>query len=117
MLGIVVAAEEPATEEKRVNLVIESAKAKAQLKDLEDKILQLLSSSTGHGGHGTVLYCTSSKRPPQHGNMMKHDLPNLRARFVMVYECLYTGPLHINSVMGTPGCLYCTTFCYSFGYL
>ena len=48
MLGIVVAAEEPATEEKRVNLVIESAKAKAQLKDLEDKILQLLSSSTGH---------------------------------------------------------------------
>lgn len=47
MLGIVVAAEEPATEEKRVNLVIESAKAKAQLKDLEDKILQLLSSSTG----------------------------------------------------------------------
>ena len=49
MLGIVVAAEEPATEEKRVNLVIESAKAKAQLKDLEYKILQLLSSSTGAG--------------------------------------------------------------------
>ena len=48
MLGIVVAAEEPATEEKRVNLVIESAKAKSQLKDLEDKILQLLSSSTGN---------------------------------------------------------------------
>merc|ERR1719393_953207 len=48
MLGIVVAAEEPATEEKRVNLVIESAKAKAQLKDLEDKILALLSSSTGN---------------------------------------------------------------------
>jgi dynein heavy chain len=48
MLGIVVACEEPATEEKRVNLVIESAKAKAQLKDLEDKILALLSSSTGN---------------------------------------------------------------------
>eukprot|EP00931_Biecheleriopsis_adriatica_P052316 TRINITY_DN3041_c0_g1_i3.p1 TRINITY_DN3041_c0_g1~~TRINITY_DN3041_c0_g1_i3.p1 ORF type:complete len:5045 (+),score=1273.98 TRINITY_DN3041_c0_g1_i3:2025-15137(+) len=48
MLGIVVAAEEPATEEKRVNLVIESAKAKAQLKELEDKILALLSSSTGN---------------------------------------------------------------------
>merc|ERR1719428_1856682 len=48
MLGIVVAAEEPATEEKRVNLVLESAKAKAQLKDLEDKILALLSSSTGN---------------------------------------------------------------------
>merc|ERR1719487_199719 len=48
MLGIVVAAEEPETEQKRVNLVIESAKAKAQLKDLEDKILALLSSSTGN---------------------------------------------------------------------
>merc|ERR1719271_86981 len=48
MLGIAVAKEEPATEEKRVNLVIESAKAKAQLKDLEDKILALLSSSTGN---------------------------------------------------------------------
>jgi len=48
MLGIVVAAEEPATEEKRVNLVIESAKAKASLKKEEDKILALLSSSTGN---------------------------------------------------------------------
>eukprot|EP00930_Biecheleria_cincta_P008307 TRINITY_DN10972_c0_g1_i1.p1 TRINITY_DN10972_c0_g1~~TRINITY_DN10972_c0_g1_i1.p1 ORF type:complete len:3080 (-),score=708.03 TRINITY_DN10972_c0_g1_i1:231-8642(-) len=48
MLGIVVAAEEPATEEKRVNLVLESARAKAQLKELEDKILALLSSSTGN---------------------------------------------------------------------
>merc|ERR1740138_1544350 len=45
---MVVAAEEPLTEEKRVNLVVESARAKAQLKDLEDKILALLSSSTGN---------------------------------------------------------------------
>ena len=68
MLGIVVAAEEPATEEKRVNLVIESAKAKAQLKDLEDKILQLLSSSTGAGHifyniyiymHSIGIYCNT----------------------------------------------------------
>eukprot|EP00442_Polarella_glacialis_P024664 CAMPEP_0115137118 /NCGR_PEP_ID=MMETSP0227-20121206/56805_1 /TAXON_ID=89957 /ORGANISM="Polarella glacialis, Strain CCMP 1383" /LENGTH=5027 /DNA_ID=CAMNT_0002544335 /DNA_START=143 /DNA_END=15226 /DNA_ORIENTATION=+ len=48
MLGICVAAEEPATEEKRLNLVIESATAKAKLKELEDKILALLSSSTGN---------------------------------------------------------------------
>merc|ERR1711881_632830 len=48
MLGIVVAAEEPETEQKRVNLVLDSAKAKAQLKELEDKILALLSSSTGN---------------------------------------------------------------------
>jgi len=48
MLGIVVAAEEPETEQKRINLVVESARAKSQLKDLEDKILALLSSSTGN---------------------------------------------------------------------
>merc|ERR1719487_2709788 len=48
MLGIIVAKEEPATEEKRVSLVVESAKAKAQLKELEDKILYLLSTSTGN---------------------------------------------------------------------
>merc|ERR1719352_305080 len=45
MLGICVAKEEPATEEKRVSLVVESARAKAQLKDCEDKILALLSAS------------------------------------------------------------------------
>jgi dynein heavy chain len=48
MLGTVVAQEEPETEAKRVALVLESAKAKAQLKELEDKILALLSSSTGN---------------------------------------------------------------------
>eukprot|EP00927_Polykrikos_kofoidii_P031997 TRINITY_DN2738_c0_g1_i1.p1 TRINITY_DN2738_c0_g1~~TRINITY_DN2738_c0_g1_i1.p1 ORF type:complete len:3358 (+),score=626.85 TRINITY_DN2738_c0_g1_i1:1049-10075(+) len=48
MLGTVVAEEEPETEAKRVALVVDSAKAKAQLKDLEDKILALLSSSTGN---------------------------------------------------------------------
>merc|ERR1712061_617814 len=48
MLGIVVAAEEPVTEEKRLSLVVESAKAKAQLKDLEDKVLALLSSATSN---------------------------------------------------------------------
>jgi len=47
MLGIVVAAEEPETEQKRVNLVLDSARAKAQLKELEDKILALLSSASG----------------------------------------------------------------------
>merc|ERR1719191_545980 len=48
MLGILVAKEEPEVEEKRVNLVIESARAKAQLKEIEDKILALLSGSTGN---------------------------------------------------------------------
>jgi len=48
VLGISVAKEEPEIEEKRVNLVIESAQAKATLKAIEDKILALLSASTGN---------------------------------------------------------------------
>jgi len=43
-----VSKEEPEVEKKRVNLVIESAASKAQLKEIEDKILELLSNSTGN---------------------------------------------------------------------
>merc|ERR1719158_1794357 len=48
MLGVLVAKEEPEVEKKRVNLVIESAASKAQLKEIEDKILELLSESSGN---------------------------------------------------------------------
>merc|ERR1719450_227890 len=48
MLGVLVAKEEPEVEKKRVNLVIESAQSKAQLKELEDKILYLLSNAKGN---------------------------------------------------------------------
>jgi len=48
MLGILVSKEEPEVEKKRVNLVIESAQSKAQLKEIEDKILELLSASKGN---------------------------------------------------------------------
>jgi len=48
MLGIVVAKEEPETERKRGNLVVESATSKAQLKEIEDRILELLSNAKGN---------------------------------------------------------------------
>jgi len=48
MLGILVAKEEPEIEKKRQNLIIESAQSKAQLKEIEDKILYLLAHSTGN---------------------------------------------------------------------
>ncbi|CAE8608889.1 unnamed protein product, partial [Polarella glacialis] len=48
MLGILVAKEEPDVEKKRQNLIIESAQSKAQLKEIEDKILELLSNSKGN---------------------------------------------------------------------
>lgn len=48
MLGILVAKEEPEVERKRQNLIMESAQSKAQLKEIEDRILQLLSDSKGN---------------------------------------------------------------------
>ena len=48
MLGILVAKEEPEVERKRQNLIVESAQSKAQLKEIEDRILQLLSESKGN---------------------------------------------------------------------
>merc|ERR1719421_2383217 len=48
MLGILVAKEEPEVERKRQNLIVESAQSKAQLKEIEDRILELLSNATGN---------------------------------------------------------------------
>merc|ERR1719313_3164355 len=48
MLGILVAREEPDTEKKRQNLIVESATSKAQLKEIEDRILELLSNAKGN---------------------------------------------------------------------
>merc|ERR1719453_2244720 len=48
MLGILVAKEEPEVERKRQNLIVESAQSKAQLKEIEDRILELLSNAQGN---------------------------------------------------------------------
>uniref|UniRef100_A0A8C5QWI6 Dynein axonemal heavy chain 3 n=3 Tax=Leptobrachium TaxID=161697 RepID=A0A8C5QWI6_9ANUR len=48
LLGIVAAKEKPELEEKKNQLIIESASNKKQLKEIEDKILQVLSSSQGN---------------------------------------------------------------------
>jgi dynein heavy chain len=45
LLGIVAAKEKPELEEKKNELIVESAHNKKQLKEIEDKILQVLSSS------------------------------------------------------------------------
>jgi len=45
LLGIVAAKEKPALEEKKNQLIIEGAKNKRQLKEIEDKILEVLSTS------------------------------------------------------------------------
>jgi dynein heavy chain len=48
MLGIVVAKEETETEKRRQMLVMESAASKSQLKEIEDRILKLLSDAEGN---------------------------------------------------------------------
>ena len=45
LLGLVAAKEKPALEQKKNELIMESARNRRQLKEIEDKILQVLSSS------------------------------------------------------------------------
>lgn len=48
LLGIVIAKERPELEELKTQLLLQSAENKKQLKEIEDKILQVLSSSEGN---------------------------------------------------------------------
>lgn len=48
LLGIVAAKEKPELEEKKNKLIVESAKNKKQLKEIEDRILEILSLSEGN---------------------------------------------------------------------
>ena len=48
LLGIVVAEERPDLQEEKNRLIVQSAENQKQLKELEDKILHVLSSSTGN---------------------------------------------------------------------
>uniref|UniRef100_A0A1I8FV89 DHC_N2 domain-containing protein n=1 Tax=Macrostomum lignano TaxID=282301 RepID=A0A1I8FV89_9PLAT len=48
LLGILTAKEKPALEEKKNQLILESAKNKRQLKEIEDRILEVLSTSQGN---------------------------------------------------------------------
>ena len=51
LLGIVAAKEKPELEEKKNELIVESAQNQKQLKEIEDRILEVLSSSEV----GTIL--------------------------------------------------------------
>ncbi|XP_062507706.1 dynein axonemal heavy chain 3-like [Corticium candelabrum] len=48
LLGIVAAKEKPELEEKKNELIVESARNKKKLKEIEDKILEVLSTSQGN---------------------------------------------------------------------
>lgn len=63
LLAIVVAKECPEMEERKNNLIIESADNKRQLKEIEDQILMVLSSSEGNilEDESAIQILTSSK--------------------------------------------------------
>ena len=48
LLGILAAEEKPELEQKKNQLIVEGANNKKQLKEIEDKILKVLSSSQGN---------------------------------------------------------------------
>ena len=60
LLGVTVAQERPDLEAQRQQLVVESAENKKKLKEIEDKILHVLSSSQVHMGVRAGLTCKGS---------------------------------------------------------
>lgn len=63
LLGIVAAKERPELEEEKIRLVVASANNKKQLKEIEDKILEILSKSQGNllEDESAISALTSSK--------------------------------------------------------
>ena len=63
LLGIVVAAEKPALEKERNELVVSSANNARRLKEIEDQILQVLSNSQGNilDDEGAIEVLSASK--------------------------------------------------------
>jgi dynein heavy chain len=72
LLGIVVAKERPDLEEKKNELIIEGASNKKQLKDIEDKILEVLSTSEGNILEDeTAVQILSSSKVSVHNDISK----------------------------------------------
>jgi len=64
LLGLVVAKERPELEEEKSRLILEAAENKRQLKEIEDKILRVLSESSGNilDDQSAIDILSSSKR-------------------------------------------------------
>ena len=73
LLGIVAATEKPLLEEKKNQLILESAENKRQLKQIEDRILEVLSSSQ------VILYYIFWWKLYTSINIWYHHLPSLKS--------------------------------------
>ena len=74
LLGIVAAKEKPELEAKKNELIVESAANKKQLKEIEDKILEVLSSSQVTDGHLHSLTSQYKKYMETHENFYRNRL-------------------------------------------
>jgi dynein heavy chain len=55
LLGLVVTLEKPELEEEKTKLVLQNAEGRRALKEIEDRILHVLSSSSGAAQRGCVV--------------------------------------------------------------
>jgi hypothetical protein len=76
LLGIAVAKERPDLEEKKNEIIVESASNKRQLKDIEDKILEVLSTTKGNilEDETALQILSSSKVSMLYWNYLKLEL-------------------------------------------
>lgn len=81
LLGIVAAKEKPELEEKKNELIVESARNKKQLKEIEDKILEVLSTSQGNILEDeTAIKVLSSSKTLSEEIQTKQDLATVTER-------------------------------------
>jgi dynein heavy chain len=80
LLGIVVARERPELEEEKNALIIQSADNKRQLKDIEDKILEVLSTSEGN-----ILEDETAIKVLNSSKTVANEITLKQARDVMSY--------------------------------
>ena len=77
LLGIVAAKEKPELEEKKNELILEGASNKKQLKEIEDKILEVLSSSevcyvlSNYIKVGIIFFFKLNKKDKENNNKKK----------------------------------------------
>jgi dynein heavy chain len=77
MLGIVAAKEKPELEEKKNELIIESAANKKQLKEIEDKILEVLSSEGNILEDETAIKILSSSKTLSEEIQAKQEIASI----------------------------------------
>lgn len=84
LLGIVVARERPELEEEKNALIIQSADNKRQLKEIEDKILEVLSSSEGN-----ILEDETAIKVLSSSKVLANEISEKQVSYFMIFLIFY----------------------------